>query len=294
MGTAKSLMSDCYINEADDSMSETQLGGNKLYQLPDQSHSQMMSYIIATSTGKLIIIDGGTKEDSVFLREKIIELGNGYVEAWFLTHPHYDHCDALADILNNHTDKIIIKNIYYNFPSQDWADTYEPVYSENLLAITGALSNSCVSQSIIKKGDVLDFDSVKFIILNEPSMSITTNAINNFSAVIKMYTSHKSVLFLGDLGKEAGDKLLCEIDKEVLKADIVQMAHHGQSGVSREFYMAVNPQICLWPTPEWLWNNDSGKGPGSGPWTIINEKSWMAELGVKYHFIAKDGLYVIK
>ena len=39
-----------------------------------------------------------------------------------------------------------------------------------------------------------------------------------------------------------------------------QMAHHGQNGVSREFYEYIKPQRCIWATPEWLWNNDGGKG----------------------------------
>ncbi len=38
------------------------------------------------------------------------------------------------------------------------------------------------------------------------------------------------------------------------------MAHHGQAGATKQLYEAIAPKICLWPTPEWLWNNDAGNG----------------------------------
>lgn len=44
------------------------------------------------------------------------------------------------------------------------------------------------------------------------------------------------------------------------------------------------------PTPDWLWDNDSGAGKGSGPWKTLETRSWMEELGVREHIVAKDGL----
>ena len=66
--------------------------------------------------------------------------------------------------------------------------------------------------------------------------------------VIKMDINKKTVIFLGDTGVESGKKLL-DTEKEKLKADIVQMAHHGQSGAEKEVYENISPSICLWPTP---------------------------------------------
>ena len=33
------------------------------------------------------------------------------------------------------------------------------------------------------------------------------------------------------------------------------MAHHGQDGVEMDVYRVIKPEICLWPTPDWLWDN---------------------------------------
>ena len=64
--------------------------------------------------------------------------------------------------------------------------------------------------------------------------------------VIKMETKKNSILFLGDTGVESGNKLL-DNQKEKLKVNILQMAHHGQQGVSKEIY----EYIYSFPTVIW-------------------------------------------
>ena len=49
------------------------LGGHRLYQLPNQSGTQMMSYLIATPQGGLVAVDGGTQADAPYLRRRIRE-----------------------------------------------------------------------------------------------------------------------------------------------------------------------------------------------------------------------------
>ena len=104
----------------------------------------------------------------------------------------------------------------------------------------------------------------------------------------------KKAIFLGDMGEEAGKQLIADNPPEKLKCDIVQMAHHGQDGVGFEVYRILQPEICLWGAPSWLWNNDSGSGMGSGNWKTIETRKWMAQLGVPYHLCIKDGDQIIQ
>ncbi len=46
-----------------------------LYMLHEQSPTQMMSYILQTGEGKLVVIDGGTRQDAGNLLETLIRLG---------------------------------------------------------------------------------------------------------------------------------------------------------------------------------------------------------------------------
>ena len=115
------------------------------------------------------------------------------------------------------------------------------------------------------------------------------NVINNSSVVFRADAEGQRILFLGDLGEEAGDRVLETVPAQALHADFVQMAHHGQNGVKKSFYQAVAPRACLWNTPDWLWNNDAGEGFNTGPWRTVEVRGWMEELGISHHFVSKDG-----
>ena len=117
--------------------------------------------------------------------------------------------------------------------------------------------------------------------------------MNNSSMVIKCMVNNKSIIFLGDTGQESGEKLLAN-QKEQLKADYVQVAHHGQAGAGEELYKAINPKVAMWPTPDWLWNNDSGQGEDSGTWKTKETRAWLEDIGVKENIIEKDGNITIK
>ena len=65
-----------------------------------------------------------------------------------------------------------------------------------------------------------------------------------------------NTVFLGDLAKSGGEQLMADHDLSALKCDIVQVAHHGQNGVGYEVYKALRPSVALWPTPQWLWDNE--------------------------------------
>ena len=101
----------------------------------------------------------------------------------------------------------------------------------------------------------------------------------------------KSVMFTGDAGIEAGNKVLRLYgDSGLLKCDFCQMAHHGQNGCDRPFYEAVAPEVCLWPTPSWVWSNVNG----TGSLQTLVVRRWMEELGVKQNYVSKDGTQVIE
>ena len=143
-------------------------------------------------------------------------------------------------------------------------------------------------------GQVLRIDGIRIEVLGIKNPEFTQNALNNSSAVLRVSDKAKTVLFLGDLGFEGGEKLLPSAGRDRLRDDYVQMAHHGQNGVGENVFRAVSPSYCFWPTPRWLWNCDSGKGTGSGPWRTLEVCAWMAKLNIKRHYVSADGLYRIE
>jgi len=255
-----------------------------LWQLPSQSSKQMESYVIITKNGKVIVIDGGNTEDGQYLK-RFLSYNKNHVDYWFLTHPHEDHIDALTWMILNLGD-LKIDKIFASFPPLEWIKKYEKGNAHTLEEFTEAMKKAKRNYIKINKDDSFDIDGVKIEILSDINLDITTNAINNSSIIIKVSDKTKSVLFLNDLGALAGNKLLKVIDHGKLKSDYVQMAHHGQYGVGKNFYEVVQPKYCLWPTPVWLWNNDSGEGKGSGNWLTLETRKWMKELNVESNYVS--------
>lgn len=268
-------------------------GSFTLWQLPPQTGTQMMSYVLRTCGGKTIVIDGGTAGDATYLRGFLAALGNR-VDAWFITHPHSDHVDALTEILSR-PQELQLRAIYASMPDEPWVVqcAQEPDEALTVHKFNQALEKARKSVDDLKLGRLLVFDTLNVEVLGIRNPEITVNALNNSSAVLKVWDGTKAVLFLGDLGLEGGQKLLRGPYREKLKADYVQMAHHGQRGVGKPVYEIIRPSACLWPTPRWLWENDAGRGKGSGPWRTLEVRAWMDELSIKRHYVSAEGLFRI-
>ena len=264
----------------------------ELTQLSDHSTRQMMGYILKTKNNKIIVIDGGTTDDTENLIKQINKHGSK-VDAWFLTHLHDDHLGAFSNIAND--EQIQIEKIYCSFNEYSWYEENEPSRAEFSKQILEILKQDNIKDKVeeVSLNQDINIDDVKIEILGIKNPEITENAGNEQSMVVKFDTGKTTFLVLGDTGIKSSEKLL-KTQKEKLKSDIVQMAHHGQNGATKELYEQINPTICMWPTPEWLWNNDSGEGKDSGPWKTLETRQWMEKLKVKKNYVEKDGDITIK
>lgn len=269
------------------------LGGAELRMFQSQTKGQMMSFLLKTKSGKLIVVDGGRWEDGDYLMEQIRKEG-GHVSAWFLTHAHTDHVGALLKLLTNESDGvdtgITIDHIYYNFASVEWYQKHELGDLGTAMSILQQLealpAGVCKT---VNRGDEISVDDVMVQVMNdryEPE-EVGERDGNDASVAYRMVVNGKSILFLGDLQKKGGAHLL-EQAGGGLKSDMVQMAHHGQNGVEENVYDAIDPSICLWPTPQWLWDNEGGS------YTTPETKEWVKKLNVSRNYCTKDGDQVIR
>ena len=263
-----------------------------LWQLPSQVNTIGNSYVIQTSGGKMIVMDGGVKEETSYLRGFLAALGNE-VEAWFVTHPHPDHIEALTEILKQ-PNGLNIKRIYHSRFSPSYLDT-EPFYAETAYRFYEQLDASEIATTDIRQpGEIIEIDGVSLKILTVTNETISTNTYNNSSIAMKVWDTSKSILFLADLGLEAGDLLLNSEFRKNLDCDYLQMAHHGQKGVSKDFYRTISFRACLWPTPSWVYNNDIGNGYNTHDLETVEIRELMKELGIKEHYVSCEGLWKIQ
>jgi beta-lactamase superfamily II metal-dependent hydrolase len=237
----------------------------KLWQLPSVNPGQQInSYVIQTATEeRLIVIDGGMPTDAGYLTNFIAARGNR-VHMWFISHQHIDHFGALMEVLSRPPSGLVIDAIYGSL--LDEAEVIEGVsrggihpINQELVPIAAfnasvAAAGKTVQQLVNGQEFLIDRVAIKILRVKDLNnlthdMHAHGNLINNSSVVMKVFDSHKSVLFTGDLGREGGYALLDSEYGDEVDADYVQMAHHGSHGVDPvAFYTAVDPRYCLWPT----------------------------------------------
>lgn len=291
------LSSSCAIRKKG---SEQPMGDGKtvLYQVAREELSLMMCYVIKTRNNKLIVIDGGIdghgKNAEVYLLDVLKDIQGTEkpeIEAWFFSHIHPDHVNEFRKMVDSKKGQFTVNKIYFHFPTREFMQRTSPsalALSEQFGRAFNELKGLNAYELYVPPmvGYKIQIDNVTFEILQVPDNETTANAINNSCMVFRMTAEGQTVLFLGDLGVEGGVRLL-NTYRDALKSDMVQMAHHGQAGVDKDVYEAIDPKVCLWPTPIWVWENKDSNGvEGNGPYQTTEVRKWMFEdLGVKHHFV---------
>lgn len=271
------------------------LGGGTLLQIANRSHIQSMMYLIETTNGKRIMIDSGNylkDEDGKYLYDLLKQKG-GRVDAWIFTHAHDDHFGGLLWIWENiENPQLEIGEIYFDFPSLEWIASKSERLAKYTKRFLEFINIQNIKQTVLCKDAMISVDDISIEVLNNLEGYESYKDFNDTSIAFLVHFPKRSVLFLGDLAVEGGNKLLETCSHEKLRQDIVQMAHHGQRGVTKEFYSVVKPKVCLYCTPDWLWENDNGGGKNSGPWKTLETRSWMEELGAQASFPHAYGDYL--
>lgn len=275
------LLSGCekMPDKTEDYVGEKPTGHFSMVQLTSSTDTIGNSYVLKTTGGKLIVMDGGMNTDALKLKEYIKSHGN-VVDAWFLSHPHSDHVGAISQILEDGNGPEI-KTIYHSkFPDEHLRrESGGYALASKLYAQLDSLENTGIVD-LQTTGAEYDIDGVFIKVLGVTNPEITSNPYNNSSMILRVWDDSKSVLFLGDAGEECGDKVINKYYK-YLNCDYVQMAHHGQQGCKKSFYMAIDFRACFWPTPSWLWNADEQSN-----YRTWETRQWMDEKGIREHHVS--------
>ncbi|MBQ4140678.1 MAG: MBL fold metallo-hydrolase [Clostridia bacterium] len=223
-----------------------------------------MSYIIRTTKGSFIVIDGGWvgigegKKIRNILKEQNTNGSLPVIAAWILTHPHSDHYGAIADVASAYYDEVVLERVIYNYMSEEMLaksdvakvlnDSTAPY---NILKKTLSAPKKWGYTQVIKPhaGDLLNIDGVEIDILythEEVAPDISALEYNNAASLaFKVNLGEKSVLFLGD---STGTNMLAMAKRygTHLKSDVLQPTHHGRTHGKIDVYKLVLPEVVLW------------------------------------------------
>lgn len=103
-----------------------------------------------------------------------------------------------------------------------------------------------INIKIVQQGDVIDIEKDLKIYVLYPFSELKFDDLNNNSVVAKLVYKNFSMLFTGDIEKEAEDKILERYSKNVLKSTVLKIPHHGsKTSLTQEFIDLVSPKIAL-------------------------------------------------
>ena len=267
-------------------MRVTLLGGSNQ---ADKGNIRSMGYIVRTRSDEVIFIDSGLNIDYDALKSYVHLYTDGNIDHWVITHGHDDHVGAYLEVLNK--ENITIENLYYNMLTEDWYKQNDPRGYESEKAFLDSLSNPKILNHVVcKVGDVFKIDNIEMEILRVANPEITDGDNGNEASMVFKLTAkdvNKSMIFLGDAMTKASPEILEAGDK--LKSDAVQLAHHGNWGVTEEVYKAIEPEVAFVNATENLYNNDNGTGYDTGSWTSIIVRGWLEDMGCKTFYRAYEG-----
>ena len=176
---------------------------------------------IRTPYGKSIIIDGGGSNiasdfngGKSTLLPYVLDRGYTKIDFVVISHMDNDHIGNLFTIL----EELKVKQVIISKQGEE---------SENYKRLLEIIERKKIKLIIVKAGDNIKFErNLYFQILWPQELQIQENILNNNSVVAKLVYGKFKVLFTGDIEKIAEEKILTKYNSEVLKSDILKIAHH--------------------------------------------------------------------
>lgn len=223
-----------------------------------------MSYVIRLEDGRFILIDGGwdfsPDADRLF---EVLKSSSPHkkpvIALWIMTHPHSDHYRCFFPFTNKYGNDVTIEKFMYNFPDADDTEHYPSltlVYSDSpsesdemkrfyeYVKRIGAPVYTAHTGQKYKIGGA----ELSIIASLDDTYGVTQN-INSTSLVIRMTIAGQVILWGADASFEYSK--LCKRYGSLLKADILQVMHHGFGGGSAKEealgYSLIDPDVCLLP-----------------------------------------------
>ena len=200
----------------------------KIYfpQLENENHViyQGDGIVVIFPNNEVMVIDGFVPEASDSFIMYLNNLSIKKIDYLIATHYHGDHIGSFSKLISNFE----IGKFYSNgahTASKSTSELIETLKSKN------------ISENVLKADDILQIGEVQLVVYS-PSLTDedlynayynpgkTARLVNNTCLVFKIKYNKFSVLFTGDINKNA-DKKMCKRYKNELQSNILKLPHHG-------------------------------------------------------------------
>ncbi len=228
--------------------------------------------VIRLSDGRQVVIDIGDAQeenaDTLFSRLKADSpYEKPVIAAWIITHPHCDHFHGFFPFMDKYSDEVVIEKFFFNFPDPDdlehypsldavqknlnkWYNTEDKNYSDSIKMFVKRVEDTGAPVYMPHTGQNYRIGDADFWFVG--SIDDTIHCSQNINAACLMFMMDlggQRIFFTGD--GSFGDTRLPERYGNELKADIMQVPHHGfgsgDDDVQIQGFRLVAPRTCLLP-----------------------------------------------
>jgi hypothetical protein len=247
----------------------------------DEAKNFGMCYVFSLGEGHFLIYDGlgdrGGDEEKIYetMRAVTPEGQKPVVDAWILTHPHFDHTAGVYKFATRYASDVSVKNFVMNmaaghrFNMKLWYEisaNYACWIAGTLRAFPEAKVWKAHTGQSFSVGDA----RVEVLYTQEEFHGVEM-PVNDTSLVTRVFLSGKSLIFPADISGAEECQWIHDIYGSYLKSDYYQLAHHAWDTDVLRFYYDIDPMHMLWPLRARDWDRET-------MWTFPATKVYVEEM----------------
>jgi competence protein ComEC len=190
------------------------------------------SFLIQTSNGKQMLIDGG--KDATVLNElsKVMPWNDKSIDIILATHSDMDHIGGLDEVLKRYKVDMFLT-------SEVGGNTQEYKHLMSLV------QNKKIPAYFVRTGMKFTLSEKEYFEVLFPDRDVLGWETNTGSVVGKFVSGERSILFTGDSPAPI-EQYLAKSIPEKLNVDILKLGHHGSRTSTTSAYLkATTPNLTL-------------------------------------------------
>ena len=171
------------------------------------------------------------------------------IRGWYFSHAHSDHICQFMSFLNRNFTDTTIEGLYYNFPDysrhpnkSDWDDDEIDVANE----FFDFVPKFNIPTYTLHSGQVFYIGNIKIDVLctHEDVYPLSMEDFNDTSTAIMLTVEGSKIFIPGDCSRKSSAVLETRWDKNI-ECDVLQVAHHGHTGLTLNLYEKTKGKIAL-------------------------------------------------